>query len=64
MTTPEMLAAFDEFNDAAYAMGHCQLSSASAAAERLEKARQTFKQLFMKASRIALEPLATVPEER
>lgn len=43
------LAAFNEFNDAAYAIGHCQLAQATAAAERLEAARRVFHNLFMDA---------------
>lgn len=45
----DLVAAFGEFNDAAYAMGHCQLAQATAAAERLEAARNTFHALFMQA---------------
>lgn len=45
----DLVAAFGEFNDAAYAMGHCQLSQATPAAERLEAARNTFHALFMQA---------------
>lgn len=45
----DLVAAFGEFNDAAYAMGHCQLAQATAAAERLEFARNAFHKLFMQA---------------
>ena len=45
----DLIAAFGEFNDAAYAMGHCQLTQATAAAERLEVARNVFHKLFMQA---------------
>ncbi|QBE66337.1 hypothetical protein [Pseudoduganella lutea] len=49
MMSDDLLAAFNDFNDAAYAIGHCQLAQASAAPQRLEVARNAFHTLFMDA---------------
>lgn len=49
--TDELVAAFGELNDAAYAMSCCQLAQAAAAAKRLETARKSFYALFMQAVR-------------
>lgn len=54
--TNQLLDAFREFNDAAYAIGHYQLSQATTAADRLEKARSAFQILFKQAIRD--EPVA------
>lgn len=43
----QLLAAFGEFSDAAYAMGHCQLAQATEASDRLERTRSGFYDLFM-----------------
>jgi hypothetical protein len=45
----DLIEAFGQFNDAAYAMQHTQIANASAAAERLEAARQACYALFMQA---------------
>lgn len=45
----QLLDAFTEINDAAYAMGQCQLAQATNAAARLEAARTAFHKLFMDA---------------
>lgn len=52
----EFMAAFVEFNDAAFAMTHCQLSQVSVAAARLEAARVRFRELFVQVAKA--EPLA------
>lgn len=51
----QLLDAYTEFNDAAYAMGHCQLAQATAAATRLEAARIAFRELFKDAMRADAE---------
>lgn len=45
----DLIEAFGQFNDAAYAMQHTQIADASAAAARLETTRQACYVLFTQA---------------
>jgi hypothetical protein len=49
MINEDLIDAFTAFNDAAVAINCCQLPQATAAADRLEKARVKFQGLFMTA---------------